>query len=866
MSSLTPDTDLIRTHFAALNRPGEVREVRVLEHRLASGYGGPKTASGYFDDAAALAEALSGIGSHRAKGVYITQNAVDPRLRARAANRLEHGARQTTADTDIARYQALTFDFDPIRPAGISATDDERDMALAVRDGFLGAVTDLGWPSPVAELMSGNGGMLTFRIDLPADAEGRGLVEAVLRAADRLFSTPAVLVDTTLVNPARIVKLAGTAAAKGDSLPERPHRLATGTFCADAAAVPAAALRAFAALAPAAEAPAAPHAGGRTLHASTGDAHDVPALLQRANIDFTERARDYGTVYQLSECLTSDAHRDGAAIFQFASGAVAYRCLHNSCAGKDWGDVRARLGVREPRHATAGADAGRPETPAGSRAAGAFGSQPVGMIANTVQLERVTWLWPGRLATGKQTVLDGDPGLGKSTLTLDIAARITTGAAMPGEDDGRDPRGVVLLSAEDGAADTIVPRLTAAGADLGRVYIMTGVLPVGGGPEDAATLQHIEAIESAIRAQDAALLIVDPIMAYLGADANAHKDQDVRRTLAPLAAMLDRTGCAGMLVRHLNKAAGGAAIYRGGGSIGIIGAARFGLLVARDPDDDDARIVAPVKCNIGKEPPALRYRLESVEGGDVARVTWEDEPVSIGANELLAASGGDENEQGERAEAKAWLRDFLDQGPQLSPDIFRAGHKVGFSTSTLRRAKKALGNVVTAEKTEFGGGWRWRLDPDETDETSPKMTTKREGAHSQKGEHLRETVSIFGSPEDWLVSHLASGSKPEYEVMRLAKAAGITESELIRAKVRLDVRAFEIPHQPGRWYWRPPDGEPVSAAFAADVAYAVGKLRQFTPDELEDFRAEVASAPPEDPNAAIDRAALAALDAEREAA
>ena len=206
----------------------------------------------------------------------------------------------------------------------------------------------------------------------------------------------------------------------------------------------------------------------------------------------------------------------------------------------------------------------------------------------------------------------------------------------------------------------MVPRLTAAGADLARVYIMQGVRAADGELDPVTLPGALAAIERAIRGHDAALLIVDPLMAYLGADTNAHRDQDVRRALAPLATLLDRTGCAGLLIRHLNKAQTSAALYRGGGSIGIIGAARFGLLVAKDPEDAAARILAPTKCNIGPEPPALRYRLEGVPGSDAARVAWDAAPVSANAADLLA--GSDDANRSELGEARDWLKDFLSGG------------------------------------------------------------------------------------------------------------------------------------------------------------------------------------------------------------
>jgi hypothetical protein len=339
----SPDLDQARAHVLALHRAGDVREVRVLEHVPASGYGGPATVSGYFDNAEALVNALEGIGADHAAGVYITQNPVDPDLLARANNRLKRKPKQTTADADIFRLAHITFDLDPVRKAGISATDAELAAALAQRDALIRFLTgELGWPEPVVRLMSGNGGQATWRVDLPVASAG--LIGDALAAAHGLFGTAAVAVDTTLGNPARLVKLAGTRAGKGDPLPHRPHRRAHGTFQPETATVTEAQLLALVALAPAAEPAPGPVTGGRVLRAG-GEPYDVAALLRASGVDFTERDRTWGRVYALDRCLSSDDHCDGAAIFQFSSGAVAYRCHHNTCAQARWPDVKAKLGI-----------------------------------------------------------------------------------------------------------------------------------------------------------------------------------------------------------------------------------------------------------------------------------------------------------------------------------------------------------------------------------------------------------------------------------------------------------------------------------------------------------------------------------------
>ena len=188
------------------------------------------------------------------------------------------------------------------------------------------------------------------------------------------------------------------------------------------------------------------------------------------------------------------------------------------------------------------------------------------------------WLWPGRIPFGKITVLDGDPGTGKSLITIDLAARASRGLAMP--DDTRSdlggPCGVLFLSAEDDPADTIRPRLDAANADVARVRILTGVRVRNG--QRMPTVLDLHAIEVAVAETAAKFVVIDPLMAHLAAT-DSHRDQDVRGVLAPLAALAARHGVALLVVRHLNKSGRGHPLYRGGGSIGIVGAARSALLV-----------------------------------------------------------------------------------------------------------------------------------------------------------------------------------------------------------------------------------------------------------------------------------------------
>jgi hypothetical protein len=252
--------------------------------------------------------------------------------------------------------------------------------------------------------------------------------------------------------------------------------------------------------------------------------------------------------------------------------------------GDDAADFVARGGTADEAKLLLEEASEMPEEPLPVRPAPVSG-RAVTVLVSDVEPETVEWLWEGRIPFGKITVLDGDPGLGKSLLTLDTAARLSSGGELP--DGGRcEPAGVVILSCEDGLGDTIRPRLEAAGADLSRIAALVAVKGASGTQLLPTLEENVLQIAEAIDCVAARLVIIDPLMAYLGRDVNSYRDQDVRAVLAPVAEMADRTGVAVVVVRHLRKSREGGAILAGGGSIGIIGAARSGLMVARHPEDD----------------------------------------------------------------------------------------------------------------------------------------------------------------------------------------------------------------------------------------------------------------------------------------
>ena len=206
---------------------------------------------------------------------------------------------------------------------------------------------------------------------------------------------------------------------------------------------------------------------------------------------------------------------------------------------------------------------------------------PVVQSLSSVTRERVSWIWDRRIARRKLNITAGEPGEGKSTLTLDVTARVTRGAAWP--DGGHAPQGtVLLLSAEDGLGDTIAPRLDAAGADSSQVHALTAVRSIDGKDRHLDLSRDLPQLEAAIQQVHPLLVVIDPLSAYLG-KTDSWKDSEVRSLLSPLAAMADRYNCAIVGVMHLSKSSGRKALHRLLGSIGFSAAARVVLAVAADP-------------------------------------------------------------------------------------------------------------------------------------------------------------------------------------------------------------------------------------------------------------------------------------------
>jgi RecA-family ATPase len=292
----------------------------------------------------------------------------------------------------------------------------------------------------------------------------------------------------------------------------------------------------------------------------------------------------------------------------------------------------------------------------------------ISIRASNIVPEKVEWLWPGRLARGKHTCIAGEQGTGKSQLSIAIIAAITTGGSWPcGEGQSPIKGNVVILSAEDGAADTIVPRLEAAGADLSRVVIVSAVRLDGNGRRTFNLQTDIDKLERKIsEIGDVALVVIDPVSSYLG-KTDSHKNSEVRGVLEPLAEMADRTRVAVLSITHFNKPGSAntvKALHRIIGSVAFSAAPRVAFAVIEDAENPGRYLVLHAKNNLAPAPQGLAYRLEQtiITNGIVAsRIGWETEPVAMTANQAMAADAAGGEHQID--EAVKLLRDLLAEGP-----------------------------------------------------------------------------------------------------------------------------------------------------------------------------------------------------------
>ena len=366
---------------------------------------------------------------------------------------------------------------------------------------------------------------------------------------------------------------------------------------------------------------------------------------------------------------------------------------------------------------------------------------PIWRPVAEVQPEEVEWLAYPRLPLGKFVLIEGDPGSFKSHITLAWAAAVTTGgqaaSTMPGW-QASDPANALVLTAEDGLGDTVRPRLDMLGADLTRVHVMV--------PSTAADFlldePGFEQLRAALEQYRPRLVIIDPLVAYVGADMDMHRANEVRAVTKRLAALAEEYGCMIVAVRHLAKSATSKGLYRGMGSIDLTAAARAVLLAGHDPQTDTYALVH-MKASLAARAAALTYEHD----GEAFR--WGEESAITAAD--LFASDTTSDAGTKLAEAVEWLQETLSlQGPLPELQLRVQAENAGFSRSTLKRAKPSAGVVSKHVKgPDHTWHWEWELK-DQGDHGAPPDAAAH-GYYEARGPRSPGTEPDPLAPSTWSV-------------------------------------------------------------------------------------------------------------------
>ena len=319
---------------------------------------------------------------------------------------------------------------------------------------------------------------------------------------------------------------------------------------------------------------------------------------------------------------------------------------------------------------------------------------------------RINWIWPGIIASGSVTGLVGYPGLGKSQVAIDIAATVSTGRQWPGDAANGNAGDVIILSAEDDVAHTIVPRLIAAGANRDRVHAVKAVKEDDRVERAFNLALDLDQLDKDNDIGPVKLLVIDPVSAYLtptkGRRVDRNNAGDARAILGRLATFAARHGLGVLAISHLNKSNGARAITRTTGSLEWVAAPRAVYLVTEEARTE-RRLFLPLKNNLAPDRTGYAFEIENrvvADGIRTSAVVWSSDPVTISADEALAAAA-----KKVTFGAVDFLQQALSEGPMDQTEIVRRGREAGFSEKNLRTAREKLG--VTPRKEGFGAGGRW---------------------------------------------------------------------------------------------------------------------------------------------------------------
>lgn len=514
-----------------------VVEVRILDVPRV------KTVAGYFDDFDALEREVKKYDDRG--NVYFTINPVKPALLARAANRLIEHPKHTTSDTDIERRRWLLVDIDPVRPSGVSATDEEVQAALLKTRAVYNYLTKQDWPAPVV-CSSGNGNHLLYSINLPNSDEARELIKNCLVALSMMFDDEQVSIDTSVFNAARIARLYGTMTVKGDNTPERPHRRSgILTMPEELKPVPVELLKKLTAQAPKPQTKPQRNYNGE---------FNLEEWVSKSGLQVAYcKAWQGGTRWVLSVCPWDPSHTDRSAyIVQFPGGAIAAGCHHNGCQGKGWHELRDTVepGWREQRreHYT------RPiPEPKQKQTKPELNIMAMLNKPDTEKETKIEWAIPGIAPLGYVTLLIGDPKAGKTWLSLRLAAELSSGGSLINGFARVDPCKVLYLMGDTGAG-LVNYRLKRTGWPFNKdrlSFVYAEEVRKQGADLDLGTNEGWHVLNLLVAASEPKIIFIDTLTSFHAVDESDNASmKPVISKLRDLAAM---NNIAVVVLHHTRK-------------------------------------------------------------------------------------------------------------------------------------------------------------------------------------------------------------------------------------------------------------------------------------------------------------------------
>jgi hypothetical protein len=689
----TPDLEQVRRALDVLVPPGSTFEVRGL----------PSRRSYVGRDIDAAVNAIRGMAADQ--GIYWTLNPLRP------------DQSKAASDRDVMHRARLMVDVDPVRPKEDGcATDPERREAQQVANEIYRDLGERSWPDPVV-IDTGNGVQLIYAIDLPNNEQSRLWVRGVLEKLTATYSTDHAKVDTSVHNASRISRVPGTWNRKGTNSPARPHRISQVVrWPASFDVVGAELIQDFVGATQAASVPAVngtpnllipialPENGEAAWYRKALE-NECAKVVLAANGTRHERLID--AAITLAGYLHFGAFTENDLRQTLATAAErAGLPQDESSKAIEWGVVKGKANPLDRPTKLALSASTRARELVAAQSGTIPDDAPITVVASSIVPTRVQWLWPNRVPKGKLTTFAGWGGLGKSFVTLDMAARISVGAEWPfcgGE--CAEPGNVLVMNTEDDPSDTTVPRLMESepGADLDRIRFLV--------PQrlNVFTLDDITTLDRAfVEMGNVQLVIVDPATAHLGA-ANDHKNSELRAVLMPLALWAMERRVAVCLVTHVNKPQGAKveAMARVVGGVAWVNAVRSALMFSKDPEDNARRLMVGMKNNLGPEEKGLSYRIVPTNG--LARVEWLG---TVETNADDAINGEKKQKRADRI--KPWLVERFREALRWPSDqLKQAAKEHGYSFNAFREACDEMG--IRAERARMEDGrdaWFKFVPPD----------------------------------------------------------------------------------------------------------------------------------------------------------